>query len=231
MKKGNCAFCGKFGPVTREHFVAKGLWAGPRPNRSLTVPTCFDCNNGASDDDQYFRNVMAIVHDTDHPEAKKVFEGPMKRSFGYDPTLLKELLKGRGVAPYFTPSGLLLGNKPFLTVDDRRMNRILCKIVLGLFYVARGHAMPDTHAVYICASPDKEMLKMCLSMTQSMCPEQCFGDDVFVWRFCGDAEDQNLTYWMLAFYKKVVFFGATLPEKDDLVPKQEKVTSSILILP
>jgi hypothetical protein len=37
--------CGKdrsFGPMSREHFVPKGLWAGKRPDRTVTLPLPFE---------------------------------------------------------------------------------------------------------------------------------------------------------------------------------------------
>jgi hypothetical protein len=53
-------------------------------------------------------------------------------------------------------------------------------------------------------------------MTATMSAPGGFGDDVFLWRSVRDPQDENLTCWLLAFYKAVHFFAWTIPEGHDL---------------
>lgn len=212
-KTGQRAFCATNGPVTREHFVPKGLWPGPRPRFTCTVPTCADCNAGASDDDAYFRNVLASQAAGSSEDAQRPVQGRVLRSLQKDKKRAREVTCGLELRDRTTPNGIWIGRYPSFVVKASRLDRILCKIVLGLHYVARKKPLPPTHGVYIASSGDAAMLELVEGMLPGMTPELGFGtgDDVFLWRFNGDASDVHLTWWLLIFYRDVVFAGATLP--------------------
>ena len=78
-----CMFCGKdesYGPLNTEHFVPRGLWAGPRPSGTNTCPAHVDCNKKFADDNDYFR--LVIVSDEEslpHAEAQRVLDGPITK--------------------------------------------------------------------------------------------------------------------------------------------------------
>lgn len=79
-KVGECVYCGKQGPVTRDHVPPKGIFAKPRPDL-ITVPSCKDCNQDASKDDQYFRDTFLLREDIEHhPDIQKILPS-IKKSF------------------------------------------------------------------------------------------------------------------------------------------------------
>jgi hypothetical protein len=59
-----CAYCGYRVATDREHVFPKSLYpeskASSRVQR-LTIPSCNECNNGWSDDEAHFRNVLALA--------------------------------------------------------------------------------------------------------------------------------------------------------------------------
>src|SRR5258708_2493605 len=57
---GECAYCGEWRELTRDHVPSRSLFSKPRPSDLITVPSCFSCNNGVSKDDEYFNIVMKI---------------------------------------------------------------------------------------------------------------------------------------------------------------------------
>jgi hypothetical protein len=62
-----CMFCGKdetFGPMNMEHFVPRGLWAGPRPSGTKTCPAHVECNKRFAEDSDYFRLVNCLGNGT-----------------------------------------------------------------------------------------------------------------------------------------------------------------------
>jgi hypothetical protein len=59
----HCAICGKpCETTTRDHIPPKGLFGKPLPDNLLTVPSCQQCNQEASGDDEYFR-LLAVEWD------------------------------------------------------------------------------------------------------------------------------------------------------------------------
>ncbi len=57
-----CMFCGEDqskGPMSREHFVPQCLWDMGLPSLVLTLPAHVSCNQAFSDDNDYFRLVLA----------------------------------------------------------------------------------------------------------------------------------------------------------------------------
>lgn len=88
-QSGFCAYCGRRSLVEREHVVPIGLFPpSTRPSAKFIFrDACESCNRGVSMDEEDLRNFSAIAG-TDFAEAKKLFHGPMKRSF--------DRLKGKG---------------------------------------------------------------------------------------------------------------------------------------
>jgi hypothetical protein len=133
---GTCALCGAPGMTTREHFVPRCLWAGNLPNRVETVPACDGCNAGSNQDDEYFRNTLAMMFDQDHPQKRQVFAGPVMRSLREHPGWVRHMLANARIGPQYTPSGLWIGDFPILPLDLARFNRSLLKI---LHFLRKGN--------------------------------------------------------------------------------------------
>lgn len=214
-RQGICAFCGNKSVVTTEHFVPKCLWPGRLPSHVLTVPSCPACNQGCSREDEYFRDVVAISAAKDHPQAKELFHGRVRRNLALNRRRLRQFMDSFALRPCETPEGIWLGLQPSVLVNEMPINRVLCKVVLGLFYCARGRPLPSTHNVYLMTDPTKVKGSFLEDALAGMSPEIGFGDDVFLWRFCGDTVDWALTRWVLIFFRSMCFLAATLPDNVD----------------
>lgn len=81
-RPGRCALCGEFGLMTREHVIPSGLYP---PSKSasrvqrIIILACASCNNGTSDDDAHFRNVVTIAGDA-NPPMQELWDGKIGRS-------------------------------------------------------------------------------------------------------------------------------------------------------
>ncbi len=86
MSNELCMFCGKEideAELTREHFVPKCLWEkGHRPIKTRTLPAHKSCNSSFSEDNDYFRDVLASEIGAEKNEAARlVQQGSLKRKF------------------------------------------------------------------------------------------------------------------------------------------------------
>jgi hypothetical protein len=209
-----CAYCGApigdRSELTMEHFVPRGLWDGPRPAGTLTVPVHKQCNKRFSDDDEYFRSVLACwARDGDHPEVLGLLQGAMARCFTAKPGLFQKHFPDLRPRLVTQPSGLYLGRQLTFVLDPERVALAVSKIVRGLFYKAYNRPLPAGYGVCVPVPPPapSEMAEM----TSELSPPASFGDDVFVWRSLRDPEDENTTCWVLIFYRTVCFYAYTLP--------------------
>ena len=122
-----CVYCGTDGGRTRDHVPPKSLIRQPYPANLWTVPSCAECNQGFSKDEEYFR-LMVLGMYCHTPEAEELFDGPVSRSMDRNPNI-EELMFGslratKGVA--------------ILDLDYPRIFRIAEKIVRGLRFVLTG---------------------------------------------------------------------------------------------
>ena len=207
-KPKHCMFCGKdksAGEMSREHFVPKCLWF-ELPNMVVTLPAHKSCNEAGSQDDEYFRNVLiSDGHVANHPHVKRIINGPLRRS-----RQLKELREAIALRPLFTQSGLYLGRQPIMAVDGARLERVLKKIVCGVFYKITNRLVLPTTTVNVSRgtlSPeDAEVLF-------ENRPPHGFGldDDVFACHYSTDRQYPDVMICQMQFYGWHSFVGRTIP--------------------
>ena len=115
----------------QEPHPPKCLIRKPYPANLLTVPSCEECNNSSSEDEEYFRLVMVgLLCHTD--EAELLFDGPISRSMDRNSNI-EELMFGalRGA-----------DKTVILDVDYPRIIRIAEKIARGLEFITTGVPFP-----------------------------------------------------------------------------------------
>ncbi len=104
-RRSICGLCGEHAD-SREHFVPRGLWSGPLPNRIETIPACGSCNAGSNGDDEYFRNILVLMFDQTHPQKQALFVGAVKRTFKQHPGWAKDALTKMTVQRISSPWAL-----------------------------------------------------------------------------------------------------------------------------
>jgi hypothetical protein len=132
---GICVYCSQRDAETDDHIPPKNLFGKPRPSSLVTVPSCFFCNAGASLDDEYFRLVVALRHDVDHPDAAVARDSAM-RSLARPQAggLRAAFLSATREVELRSPGGLYVGRTGAYDINIVRLDRIARRITLGLFY-------------------------------------------------------------------------------------------------
>ena len=135
-KFGECAYCGEFKELTRDHVIPLCLFKPPYPNNLITVPACDDCNNLKSKNNDYLRDYVTIdIYGNQNPIAQDIFKDKVMKSFRSDQSLLlREFIKKGRVAPYYSNGGIYLGDLPSVSLDTERIEKIFFTIAQGLFY-------------------------------------------------------------------------------------------------
>jgi hypothetical protein len=206
-------FCGKdesAGPMDVEHFVPRGLWDGPRPDKTITLPAHVSCNSMHSADNEYFRDVLAVDAGAgNHVEVQKLQVGKLRRKLEKKPGSMLKSLDKLGLRPVITPAGLYLGDAPSFTVDWPRIVRVLQNVVRGIYYKVQGKPLSTTATISIVQSNPK-FESSCSSLIETMHQWIGFGDDVFACRYVSDNDHADTMACLMRFYQHRTFFGIAL---------------------
>lgn len=118
--ENGCIYCGKHA-TTREHVPSKAFLVKPYPENMATVPACFECNNGFSDDENYMSCFLDILKAAVFKEY--VCREDTVRRLKHDDKL-RELIHNQIVSN---------DAEVRFTFDEKRFFRIIVKL-------AKGHA-------------------------------------------------------------------------------------------
>ena len=163
-----CALCGlEKDDLTREHVPPKSVFPSPRPENTITVPSCHDCNSSFKLDDEYFRLLIAAGAS---PESGRHFQlweekavgSTLARSPALKTNLREEFLKIKEFhqqSPLQTFDGTALSDdlvesvQPF---DADRINRVLVKTIRGLHFHHEGSPLPASLRFVVSNEPLSE---------------------------------------------------------------------------
>lgn len=75
-----CVLCGTGAATTSEHVPPRGFFKGIS-GQFITVPACFACNNGTSEDDELLRNYLSAEVGGSTEESKQLWKKGAHKSF------------------------------------------------------------------------------------------------------------------------------------------------------
>lgn len=142
-----CALCGVHPATSAEHVPAKQLWEPPRPSDLITVPACEHCNQGTQPDDDYFRSTLALVAEQTPSATLEKIRPNVTRAFARP--------QGAGLRSHFEqrmsfrPLGGGVIHQPVLDADSARVNKVVTKHALGLFYHVAQHPLSPAYGIIV----------------------------------------------------------------------------------
>ena len=135
--KNGCIYCGN-PATTREHVPSKAFLTEPYPENMATVPACFECNNGYSDDEKYVSCFLDVLKEAVYKDYTRRVD--TNQRLAKDDRLKKlldeQIITNNGEVHY--------------TIDENRLCRIIVKL-------AKGHA--GFEADHICFDDTQVGLK------------------------------------------------------------------------
>lgn len=207
-----CVYC--HGEATTEdHVVAEGFFDQAPPGGYIKVPACYSCNNGYSRDEEYLLVVVLGEATVRSATANRVLdrlsaanESGRRRRTG----LARALLARIRPVEFHTPAGIYLGTAHASPLDVLRVNRVLTKIVRGLFFKQFGRILPQDARVYVEIKPEPQMLASPVIQSALRQSPVSLGD-VFGYRVVVVPENPVCTAWAMAFYETVLAIAITGP--------------------
>jgi hypothetical protein len=224
-KTGQCVYCGKIRPITEDHVPPKNIFAKPRPNNLVKVPSCHEChseNKQISKDDEYFRLALTLREDTaKHPDVEQILPVVLRSlsrpdKIGFARSLSKRVKHVNVV----TKGGLYLGRKLAFGVSLDRLDNVAIRITKGIFYHEKKCRLPDEYDAVafsesgledLAEDTRQELQKNVLNPLMLNEPK-IIGQQVFSYRVAYSENDPNISAWLLVFYERVTFLCLTLPK-------------------
>jgi hypothetical protein len=218
-----CVYCGAAPGTTQDHVPPKTLFPKPRPPL-VTVPCCEPCRHAQSKDDEYFKSRIALRHDVaDGPLGNRVtdsvlraFARPQARGFATG------LLQSMREVEVRTAAGLYLGHVMTYHADLRRLDAVMRRTLLGLYYHETRERLPATHHALAYSidglsgvGADAQGALERLVQFAMTGWRRVVARDVFAYVFQGIPGAPHCSVWVMLVYKRVLFLGFTL-RRDDL---------------
>ena len=215
-----CVYCGCTEALTDDHIPPKSIFPKQRPSNLITVRSCRTCNEGASKDDEYFRLMISMRHDTgDHPAVKKILptiyrslQKSTKKGFQ------QALFNSMGDIDIVSAGGIYLGIAPGYDVDLRRLDRVAARITAGLYFHEFGMRIPGNLHVKVYSAAglnnvDSNAKARVIDIFDKVTRNQprVFGENVFAYWFQQVQGHDTMSAWVLAFYERVAFLCLVTP--------------------
>lgn len=223
-KRGVCTFCLKRRLLSEDHVPPKCLFHKADRKALIKVPACDMCNMSASKDDEWLRLVLSFSRDaTREPHVSRVL-----------PTVMRSLKRpeARGFSNAFFSSvrnvdvwsggGVFLYQARGFDIDQARLERIISKIVRGLFFRELKRRLPLSYVVLTCylntlpfRSPHAEateFIRSCGVMMGDSQPKR-IANGAFVYRYNTGPDNAFETIWAMLFYTRLEFVAFTVSKK------------------
>ncbi len=216
MPPKTCYICGSAPGTTKDHIFAKSLFVPPLPQDMLTAPACSACQQAIQPDEEVFRNFVAAGSYGD-ATAWALWEGKVAGSFENSPGLRTTFINSIKTIEWKSPGGVILGDVTVVEADKDRTEKVIRKMVRGLFYKDSGGQVMPFDVSY--------RIEQVTPMTEPLPPQvmdiyhgielRTVGDDVRYKFQIVDGEPRMTVSWM-AFYSKMMFIALTWPEGIEL---------------
>jgi hypothetical protein len=213
-----CAYCAAQTATTDDHIPAKAFFAkGSRP-ALVTVKACSACNQGASADDEYFRDTVVKHHRVaELPQAQAQVAAMLRaaahpRKQGYAEAILQSFVD----VEVRTPAGLHLGVQPAFRVNGDRLRKTAERYIRGLHRHEFGYRVPEGAVVSVAVNPQKvfekqaDVLRVFTAGTTRVVQA-----GVFFYSFVRPADNPAASAWLLVFFEEFAVLGTVRPPKAD----------------
>lgn len=207
-----CAICGIKPATTREHIPPSGIFLPPKPNDLVTVPCCFECNNGSSQMNERFQVFLSLITGDDSDTGKRLYHTKVEPTLEHNKRLRRTIIDGIIEMDVRTPSGIYVGETHAVFWDSESHNRVIERILRGLYYHHSSGKIIGSKAKvkvqYLKAiSPeiDEKFAKF---------PLYSIGGDQFLYKFIFCPTKPLYSFWLFQFHGKKWSSGFTVPIKE-----------------
>jgi len=211
-RRENCYLCGRSDNLTRDHIPPACLFPEPRPSDLITVPACHRCHDSYKLDDEYFRIFAAAGAPYDDPVGREIWDDKVMGSSLARSQKLRQYIRSCLIdVEIRSPGGLYVGVAPGLTFDKERVDRVIQRIVRGLFHHHYRSRLPADLEFLVLVDPKG---KRAFPDVLAQAPKCRIGDGVFAYARKIGKEDPRYSMWWFLFYRSRLLIVFAEPSED-----------------
>jgi hypothetical protein len=196
-------------------------------DRLITLPTHRKCNSSYQQDEDYFVNTIAAVS-YENPILRALWRDIARsaqrvESFRFNIMILKQLQYEA-----VSPGGILMSGRSQIIYQKERIDRVVWKIVRGLFYYKNHRLLPEETIHFIQymhgrnTGLDNPHVRNILEVVLSQDAHGEYGR-IFAYKFLVNEQEENVTAWALLFWDRHIFLiGHHDPECKCRLCKEKK---------
>jgi len=196
-----CYLCNKNFADSRDHVPPECLFPDPKPTNLITLPCCSPCNRSYSKDEEYLRDNLSMI--SKRSRAVKQLWQKTRISYIRRPLKLRNINSRLVDLNLKTQEGIYLGRATGLKFDESRTNRVIEKIIKGLFFHHTDKILPSRVLFHIFFNPTDILERY---FRQRMFDRTW--NDVFYYAFLFAQDSMYSGFWWLEFYKSNLFLAA-----------------------
>lgn len=231
QKKKLCAYCRSPKNLTRDHIPPKSFFPQPRPKNLITVPCCVECHRGFTQDDEYLRNLLNFADGNErHPAAKQLRSKGIRSLYdsnkrGYTKSFFNNVNPG-----WVRYANGMIAPGATMTLDDKRIEDVIERIVVGLFWKETNIYLPPDYTVEVIGSYDPRYRDWGVQQSVRWLQDQDdianIGEGVFQywwsWAMNAPPEGTHNSDWMLQFYEGTTFLCRVARFQESMNPSHEQ---------
>lgn len=205
--KRSCVYCGDKGD-SRDHVPPKSFFARPRPSDLITVPSCKQCNGGASQDEEYFLAcyMLGVAGATD--AGRRLWDEKLARMYARR-GILRAITRAMRPVRVRTPDGT--GYTIALEADLDRLKSTAIKVAKGLYSFEFNEPLSSTARVVCRPINTEERVRKAQPLITQVRPGGRNWPGVFEYR-CGRVrENPHGSLWFMLFFERVLYGVVTAP--------------------
>jgi hypothetical protein len=205
-----CVYCGSSSDITQDHIPPKSFFPKPRPSNLITVPACKKCNQGFEKDEELFLATFMFTDAGVSDTGKSLWDEKLHRMYEKNLGLKRKIAQLLKEVDVKTPSGIFLGRRMAIQLDGLRSQRVINKILFGLYYFEFQEILPFTTKLNIRFAQYESDVPQEL---KDLAPSLLFGTrqwaNIFEYRFNRVKERPQKSIWIIRFFGKAVFWAIT----------------------
>lgn len=189
IKNRICYLCGGVA-TTKDHVPSKNLFESPLPSNFITLPACVNCNVKFSKDEEWFRNQILAMSFSER--GRRLWKNKALKALNRKPKLKfdmrENLIK-------------LNDGKTAIKFSAERANKIIKKVIYGLFFHHFGQRIRDNLQWAVYLNPQNNLLEKYGNNLQFYSIQA----DAFSYAFGYDREKPDQSLWWLLFHHNSLF--------------------------
>ncbi len=195
-KSNVCVICGTRPAVTVDHVPPKGFFKGVVNAQLRTVPACWDCNNGASSDDEDVRFFISAQIGKQNPASKQLWENGAHKSILRKKTLREAFVANAREVAVVGADGSQTMRIAF-HIPVFTYQRVLARTTRGLYFFHCGRVLPASirvNAIMLTGTPNMETEEIRMLNFENI------GNGACIYRYGILPDDPDSSLWIYEFH-------------------------------